>query len=211
MNKNYKIKKLRKKDYIKFYNSLKDARNNNSHGIYVLLRDPEVYKYTQNFLMGNAIAGFAIEPNGELISIHKNTTKANSAKVSHVLPLLVKTAFKHGADRGDCYGDFLASYYASCGFLPVAIVPFDSLDDNPATWDTSKFGKPNCYILARAVKNNNELKKLKKSNKLLNLSEIEPYVKRFSNYEDALKYRDNLLTLFKGVNYLTIVDYIKHH
>ncbi len=57
----------------------------------------------------------------------------------------------------------------------------------------------------------NELKKLKKSNKLLNLSEIEPYVKRFSNYEDALKYRDNLLTLFKGVNYLTIVDYIKRH
>ncbi len=209
MDNKIKIKKLKKADYMKFYNSLKKAREVNDHGLFVLLRAPSSFKETKNFLAQDNLGGFAIEPNGELISIHKNNAIAKLLNKKHILPQLVEHAFKNGATKGDCYGDFLANYYMQCGFIVVAKVPFKYVEDNPSNWNFKQFGEPFDYILARAVFNKKEYKKLKKQNGFIKLSDIEPYVKEFKDYTTALSYRDTILEDLKNLSYNEVIDYIK--
>lgn len=209
MKTNYKIKKLKQKDYLEFYESLKRSREQNNHGLFVLLRNPEEYKYTKNFLMQHSIGGFAITPDGEFISVHKNNALAKIYNAKHILPDLVKTAFKNGAMKGDCYGEFLANYYMQCGFIVVAKVPFDKVYDNPKNWDYNTFGKPYVYILAKAVFDNTEYKRLINNNAFADFCAIEPFIKEIKNYDHALEYRDNLLEKFKNMSYNQIIEYIK--
>lgn len=209
MKTNYKIKKLKQKDYLEFYESLKRSREQNNHGLFVLLRNPEEYKYTKNFLMQHSIGGFAITPDGEFISVHKNNALAKIYNAKHILPDLVKTAFKNGAVKGDCYGEFLANYYMQCGFIVVAKVPFDKVYDNPKNWDYNTFGKPYVFILAKAVFDNAEYKRLINNNAFADFCAIEPFIKEIKNYDHALEYRDNLLEKFKNMSYNQIIEYIK--
>lgn len=209
MKTNYKIKKLKQKDYLEFYESLKRSREQNNHGLFVLLRNPEEYKYTKNFLMQHSIGGFAITPGGEFISVHKNNALAKVYNAKHILPDLVKSAFKNGAVKGDCYGEFLANYYMQCGFIVVAKVPFDKVYDNPKNWDYNTFGKPYVYILAKAVFDNTEYKRLINNNAFADFCAIEPFIKEIKNYDHALEYRDNLLEKFKNMSYNQIIEYIK--
>lgn len=209
MKTNYKIKKLKQKDYLEFYESLKRSREQNNHGLFVLLRNPEEYKYTKNFLMQHSIGGFAITPDGEFISVHKNNALAKIYNAKHILPDLVKTAFKNGAVKGDCYGEFLANYYMQCGFIVVAKVPFDKVYDNPKNWDYNTFGKPYVFILAKAVFDNTEYKRLINNNAFADFCAIEPFIKEIKNYDHALEYRDNLLEKFKNMSYNQIIEYIK--
>lgn len=209
MKTNYKIKKLKQKDYLEFYESLKRSREQNNHGLFVLLRNPEEYKYTKNFLMQHSIGGFAITPGGEFISVHKNNALAKVYNAKHILPDLVKSAFKNGAVKGDCYGEFLANYYMQCGFIVVAKVPFDKVYDNPKNWDYNTFGKPYVFILAKAVFDNAEYKRLINNNAFADFCAIEPFIKEIKNYDHALEYRDNLLEKFKNMSYNQIIEYIK--
>lgn len=209
MKTNYKIKKLKQKDYLEFYESLKRSREQNNHGLFVLLRNPEEYKYTKNFLMQHSIGGFAITPDGEFISVHKNNALAKIYNAKHILPDLVKTAFKNGAVKGDCYGEFLANYYMQCGFIVVAKVPFDKVYDNPKNWDYNTFGKPYVFILAKAVFDNTVYKRLINNNAFADFCAIEPFIKEIKNYDHALEYRDNLLEKFKNMSYNQIIEYIK--
>ncbi len=211
MKNKLKIKKLKKKDYMKFYNSLKNAREVNPHGLFVLLRAPSTFKDTANFLAEDNIGGFAIEPNGELISIHKNNALAKLFNAKHILPQLVECAFKNGATKGDCYGEFLANYYMQCGFIVVAKVPFKYVEDNPSNWDFKQFGEPYDYVLARAVFNKKEYKKLKRSNGFIKLADIDPYVKEFNDYTLALSYRDNILEELKNLSYNEVIDFVKNN
>lgn len=207
--KNLKFRKLKSNEYELFYNSLKAAREANYYGLHVILKDKESYKHCKNFLLGDGIAGFAID-GGEFISAHKNPAKAQEFGVGRVLPEMVDLAFKNGANRGDCYDDFLADYYMSCGFMVVAAVPFNDVYDNPENWDSAKFGKPNVYLFARAILNKKELLRLKESGKLLRFADIKPYIKTVQDYDDAILYRDNLLEKFKGLSYDKIVELIKN-
>lgn len=209
MKTNYKIKKLKQKDYLEFYESLKRSREQNNHGLFVLLRNPEEYKYTKNFLMQHSIGGFAITPDGEFISVHKNNALAKIYNAKHILPQLVECAIKNGATKGDCYGEFLASYYMQCGFVVVAKVPFVNVYDNPKNWDYNTFGKPYVFILAKAVFNNSEYDNLCKNNSFVHFSEIAEFLPEFKNYDYALEYRDKLLEKFKAMSYTEVVDFIK--
>ena len=201
------FRKLKKSEYEVFYNSLKCAREHNEHGLYVILRDKKLYKDTKNFLLGDGIAGFAIDGN-EFISVHKNPDKAHQHNIGKVFPEMVSLAFKNGAEAGDCYDEFLAEYHMSCGFIAVASVPFNDIYDNPDNWDSNRFGKPNVYILARAIKNDQELNKLKKENKLLHFADIKPYIKTIEDYDEALAYRDKLLEKFRNMNYEQIANFV---
>lgn len=197
----YKFKKLAKKDYIKFYNSLKEAREVNGHGLFVLLREPHLFKQTKNFLLGDGVAGFAIAEDGEMISVHKNNVKADEQGIHHILPSLVACGFKNGGLKGDCYGEGLAKYYMSCGFLPVCTVAFDNIPDNPENWDYATFGKPNDYAFIKGVKNNRELAKLISQNKLLKFEDVKAKLPQFDDYNKALAYRDELLNKTKKLPY----------
>ena len=186
-----RFRKLKPNEFMTFWESLRDARKINNHGPFVLLRDPEVYKESQNFLIGNGIAGFSIHE-GEMISVHKNNEKAEKANVRHILPKMVRCAFKHGAKYGDCYGEWLANYYMKSGFIVVGKVEFDSMDNNPITWDFDKFGKPFIYIMIRGVRNVAELDKLKHENTLSGFDAVKENVPLLKSYEEAEEYRSKL-------------------
>ena len=204
-----RFRKLNANEYMTFWESLRDARKINRHGLFVLLRDQDLYKTSQCFMIGNGIAGFAICEE-ELISVHKNNKKAAESAVKHILPKMVRTAFKYGAKYGDCYGEFLANYYMKSGFIAVAKVPFDSLDDNPVNWDYAQFGKPYIYILIRGVKNVAELDRLKKQNALQGLEAVQSRLRTFKIFDNALKFREEVYNKLKIYGYKKRLEIIKN-
>lgn len=195
-----RFRKLNDNEYMDFWCSLRDARLINDHGSFVILRDTEVYQGSQNFLIGHGIAGFAIKDE-EMISVHKNNKKAEETEVRHILPKMVRCAFKYGAKFGDCYGEFLANYYMKSGFIAVAVVGFDALDNNPDNWNYEKFGKPNCYLLMRGVKNVAELDRLKENNLLAGFDAVEGRLPTFNTYEEAEEYRAKLYEKVENFGY----------
>lgn len=195
-----RFRKLKDNEYKSFWCSLRDARKVNKHGDFVLLRDVELYKTTQNFLLGDGIAGFAISDE-DLISAHKNNKKAVISEVKHILPKMVRCAFKHGAVYGECYGEFLANYYMKSGFIVVAKIPFDKMSDNPVDWKVSEFGKPDVFVLMRGVKNVDELDRLKARGEVLGLEAVKNKIPIFNSFEEAEEYRAKLYSQIKKYGY----------
>lgn len=212
MNKVYvkpRFRKLKPNEFMTFWESLRDARKINNHGPFVLLRDPEVYKESQNFLIGNGIAGFSIHE-GEMISVHKNNQKAEKANVRHILPKMVRCAFKYGARFNDCYGDFLANYYMKSGFIAVAKVKYADLDGDFINEEMIRFDNPTFYILIRGVKNVAELDRLKKKNAIAGLNEVKNSIKQFKSVEKAFEYQAELYNKIKMYGYKKRLEIIKN-
>lgn len=204
-----RFRKLAPNEYKNFWCSLRDARKTNRHGDFVILRDIEIYTESENFLIGNGIAGFAIK-DYELISVHKNKKKAEETAVRNILPKMVRCAFKYGARFGDCYGEFLANYYMSSGFIVVAKIDFDALDDNPPDWKYEEFGKPDIYIMVRGVKNIAELDRLKKQGEIKGFDAVKDCIPRIKNFEDAMAYREEIYNKVKLYGYKKRLEIIQN-
>lgn len=123
---------------------------------------------------------------------------------------MVRCAFKYGAKYGDCYGEFLANYYMKSGFIAIAKVPFDALEDNPATWDIEKDGKPYVYVMIRGVKNVAELDRLKKQNALAGLDAVQSKLRTFKIFENAEKFRREVYNKLKIYGYKKRLEIIKN-
>ncbi len=204
-----RFRKLKPNEFQVFWNSLRDARKINNHGMFVLLRDIENYYDSQNFMIGNGIAGFAIKDD-EMISVHKNNKKAEQTSVKHILPKMVRCAFKYGAIFGDCYGEFLANYYMSSGFIAVAKVPFDVVYDNPDDWDKEKFGRPDCYFLMRGVRNVAELDRLKAKGEIQGFDAVKDVIPMLKSFEDAVVYLRELYEKVKPYGYKRRLEFVKN-
>ena len=206
-----RFRKLKDNEYLLFRKSLQDARAINEHGEFVFLRDAEVYQSSQNFLLGHGIAGFAVREN-ELISAHKNNEKAMKAEVKHILPKMVRCAFKNGAVFGDCYGEFLANYYMKSGFIAVAKINFDAEGEFvPPTWNYEKHGRPDVYLMMKGVRNIEELDRLKAKNKLEGLDAVSDKISRFRPYMDAEKFRAKLYDKVKLFGYKNRLAQVKEY
>ena len=203
-----RFRKLKDNEYVLFRNSLRDARKINDHGEFVFLRDEEVYKVAQNFMLGNGIAGFAIKDE-ELISVHKNNQKAEKAAVKHILPKMVRCGFKYGAKFGDCYGEWLANYYMTSGFIVIAKIKFDDLEFNPVDWKYDVFGKPDIYIMVRGVRNVAELDRLKKQNAFQGLDAVIDKIPTLSSFEEVLLYRAEIYDKVKKYGYKKRLELIQ--
>lgn len=203
-----RFRKLNENEYMLFWESLRDARKINSHGDFVLLRDKESYKATQNFLLGSGIAGFSIL-DYEMISAHKNNKKAKESNVQHILPKMVRCAFKYGARYCDCYGDFLANYYSKSGFIAVAKIAFTDLMDNP-DWNYAEHGTPMAYILVRGVRNIAELDHLKTLGQIQGLDAIKDYIPQIQTLEECEKYRAEVYQKISRLGYKKRLEAIKN-
>ena len=210
-----RFRKLKPNEYLVFRNSLKEARLINEHGEFVFLREPEVYQQSQNFLLGDGIAGFAVKDN-ELISAHKNNQKAKETEVRHILPKMVRCAFKNGAVFGDCYGEFLADYYMKSGFIVACKINFDADGEFvPPTWNYEKHGRPDVYLMMRGVKNVAELDRLKTKKLVHSFDLVEEFVPRFKTYDEAAQFRRDLYNSVKAYGYknraLMVREYLKNY
>lgn len=185
-----KFKMLSADEYLKFYNSLQNAKKRHEYGCFLSSNPPEFYADTQNFMLGDQIAGFAI--NGkDIIAAHKNPQLARSANTGRVLDDIMLLAFEMGGETLDCYGEHLAQAYMCYGFLPVAKIKFD-IKYNP-DWDAEKFGTPDVIAMLSGTKGHEDLEYIKSLGKLKKITELKDVLPEFNNYEEMLSYRDGLL------------------
>ena len=91
----------------------------------------------------------------------------------------------------DCYGQFLVNSYEKCGYVPVVRIPFNAdYVDDPFLLKT----KPDVYAM---MKNTDDLdtvikKNAKKAYKLSSQEALDN-LPTYTDYDEALKYRDELL------------------
>lgn len=91
----------------------------------------------------------------------------------------------------DCYGQFLVNSYEKCGYTVVARIPFNAdYVDDPFLLKT----RPDVYAL---MKNTDDLDTVIKKNsakayKLSTQAELDA-LPTYTDYDAALKYRDDLL------------------
>ena len=152
----------------------------------------------------------------ELISAHKNNQKAKKTEVRHILPKMVRCAFKNGAVFGDCYGEFLADYYMKSGFIVACKINFDADGEFvPPTWNYEKHGRPDVYLMMKGVKNVAELDRLKTKRLVHGFDLVEEFVPRFKTYDEAAQFRLDLYNSVKAYGYknraLMVREYLKNY
>ena len=152
------------------------------------------------FLSKNQMAGVAVKPDGDITAVFKNA----DYKVKGGVNDLIITARANGGEKMDCYGSFLVNSYEKCGYVPVARVPFnaDYVDDAYLLAT-----KPDVYVL---MKNSDTLeevveKNAKKAYRLSTQADLDNLPTL--DYDDALKYRDELLEAQKKRTKSKILDY----
>ena len=170
-----------------FAKSIKEAKAANPHGGAVDEHSIEELKTFKTFLSKNGMAGVAVKPDGDITAVFKNSNYKARGAVND----LIITARENGGVKMDCYGIGLVNKYEQCGYTPVARIPFNpEYADDP--WLLEK--KPDVYVL---MKNEDDLatvikKNGKKAYKLSTQEELDK-LKTFDDYDEALKYRDELL------------------
>ena len=145
-----KIIKVRNVDSNDFYNTFKEVKTNNNRSDFVDLLSKEEYEKMKTLvLFDDNLAGFAIENNGNIVSIFKDT---NRTDFENALDSLMPIAVIHGGTRMDCYGEWLAKKYMKHGFVPVAKVMFNE-EYASKSWNYERDGKPDIYFLIRFTNN----------------------------------------------------------
>lgn len=91
------------------------------------------------FLSNDKKSGFAIKPDGDLISLFSlpGASQGNEA---------IKSAIKNGATKLDCIGEFLVSMYNKFGFAEIKRESWNN-EYAPKNWDYKTFGKPDIVYM----------------------------------------------------------------
>lgn len=181
------------KDKQKFAAAIAAAKKANPNGGAVDEHPIEELETYKTFLSENGMAGVAVKPDGDITAVFKNS----EFKERGVVNDLIITARAEGGTKMDCYGQFLVNSYEQCGFTPVARVAFNAdYVSDPVLLKN----KPDVYVMMKntdtiqQVCQKNSAKAYKKSTQaeLDNLPTFE--------YDEALKYRDDLLAKQEGGN-----------
>lgn len=126
---------------------------------------------------------------GDIEGVFKNP-KSNTTR--RALNGLIPQAVSEGGNKLDCYGEGLVRIYESYGFIPVARVEFNPEYANPG-WDESK-GRPNIYMMMHNGDSAETVVSKIGQYQHMPLKELEtlPLFDK-NSYDDAAKYRDELL------------------
>lgn len=94
------------------------------------------------YLAPDGQSGFAIKPDGELISVFSLVPGRGDE--------LVAAAVEHGATKLDCFTPYLPRLYARHGFVEVTRYHWDD-QYAPANWDYEKNGRPDVVVMERRL------------------------------------------------------------
>mgnify|MGYP001428731850 CR=1 FL=1 len=139
------------KDHSAFSTALDDARAANLYGALV---DPQTVeelaeRKTVTFLTDDGSAGVAIQDDGNIVGVFKNSARN---KTKNVVRDLLLTAVANGGDHLDCYmtvgksSTSLVKMYTELGFEPVAWSPFNR-EYAPTNWDYARYGEPDVVMM----------------------------------------------------------------
>lgn len=176
-------------DNAAFSIALDKSKQSNPYGDYVDSHDVSelTEKGTKTYLSEDAMAGVAIEKNGNITGVFKNAESKHRGAVKD----LIITARENGGTKMDCYGAGLVWKYEELGYIPVAKVPF-----NPEYIDSPVLmkDKPDVYVLMKNADSVDQVLNTYTGNgyKLSNLEDLDK-LPVFDDYDEALKYRDGLL------------------
>jgi len=92
------------------------------------------YKKMSVYLSTDGKTGFAIKPDGDLVSVFNNGGVKGAGKVA------IKTALKQGAKKLDCFDGFLPNFYASFGFKESERMKWDD-QYAPKDWDYKNYNR----------------------------------------------------------------------
>ena len=102
-----------------FYNSITAAKKANKFGAAVEAYKPSQYKNMRLFLTEDGTAGFALKPNGDLVSAFSDGS--NKGIASQIMLL----GIEQGAKKLDAYDTILPDLYAQFGFEEASRVKFN--------------------------------------------------------------------------------------
>lgn len=185
--------------YVEALAAAKAARPEDGHQVSAHSVEDITEHGLRPYLTGDGLAGFAIEPNGNITGVFKNP----ESKRRDTMTDMMLTAIANGGDRLDCYaGDLfntsasrdqrlgdLVSKYARYGFEPVAVVKY-----NPEYAESDKIqdivffmhnGKSIAEIQADIA---NKTYASYTPEQLLALKQFGP-----DDYDAAMAYRDSLI------------------
>lgn len=127
-----------------FAKYLADARDNDQkHGWSVTPKTADDLCDAKTFVTADGSIGFAIEPDGNLVSVFRNKALC---KTPNVMPEVLPQAVSEGAAKLDCYGENLVNIY-SPEFRPVCRLMFNAEFANEG-WTPDK-GTPYIYFMTR--------------------------------------------------------------
>lgn len=178
-------------DKQKFANAIAAAKKSNPNGGAVDEHPIEELETFKTFLSENGMAGVAVKPDGDITAVFKNS----EFKERGVVNDLILTARANGGTKMDCYGRGLVNMYEQCGYYAVARVKFNAdYVSDPVLLKT----RPDVYVM---MKNTDSLETAcrKNATKGYTKSTQEQLDKLPTfEYDDALAYRDQLLSKQEG-------------
>lgn len=181
-----------------FSSALEEARQKNPHGLMVSPKTVEELSQpeTRTFMSADNMAGALVTADGDIEAVFKNPqSKAKQAATS-----LLITAVENGGRKLDCYGEDLVRTYNNRGFEAVARIPFNA-EEVEAGWT---YGKRDVYVMklrdgvtAQDIANRLTLPEEDGGFHQQTLQELAN-LPVFDDYDEALAYRDSLLTTPAG-------------
>ena len=180
-------------NYATFSNALDDARTANGYGGYVDSQSVEALKKSnaKAYLSQDGYAGVAVKQDGDICGVFKNPASEHKGAVYD----LIYTARANGGTKMDCYGQGLVNRYESVGYIPVAKIPF-----NPKYVSDPKLlaERPDVYVLMKNTDNLGVVaSRIRRPEAAggyhLSTKEELDKLPSFDDYDEALRYRDDLL------------------
>lgn len=183
LNKNIELLPIREATPEEFYEAIGKAKISNVHGAFVTQHTVSDYrKMSHLFITLDGSAGIAITSDNNIVSIF------NGGEKRGVLKTLLPVAIENGGRKLDDYNsDKLSSLYELYGFNPVSKVRFSELFA-PDDWNYARDGMPDIVFW---IHNGDSA-----SDVVINFGKyLVPWdsVQEFSTYDEAEKYRDQLL------------------
>ncbi len=119
-----------------FKRAIQAARKSNKSGAQVEVKSVGDYEQARLYLTDDGNAGFAIMPDGDIVSVF-NAGGSPHKKVSYGL---IQLAVEQGGIKLDAFDTYLTEIYAAVGFKPVGRVAWDD-QFAPKGWDKKRMAE----------------------------------------------------------------------
>ena len=165
-----------------FYEAIGKAKCTNPYGPFVTQHPVEEYEKMRLFITLDGMAGIAITPDNNIVSIF------NGGEKHGVLKTLLPIAIQQGGRKLDNYNSGkLSAMYRLYGFNPVSKVKFNS-QFAPDDWNYERDGEPDVVFW---IHNGDSAEDV-----VINFGRYNvPWevVEEFGTYEEAEAFRDNMI------------------
>ncbi len=123
-----------------FHRAISLAKKHNRYGAAVHIYDEADYQGAKLFTTPDGKAGFAIKPDGDIVSVFSDPRSAKDRPASSLA--MLQLALQMGGRKLDAFDTVLPTLYGANGMRPVARIAWDD-EFAPEGWDKKVFAKFN--------------------------------------------------------------------